>query len=245
MRGLAGFHRGSRKSLIDALKLFDRAIELDPGFASAYGMAAWCCIIRNNNGWLPDSEVERMMSLARQAARLGKDDPIALGVSGIALAQIAGDLPAGAALLDRALALGPNLAAVWHLSGWVRLYLGEAKIAIEHMEHALRLNPLDPLHYAAQNGLAAAYFLAGQYDAAASWADRALHEQPNYSAAIRMAAASYAMAGRIDKAQSYMARALKLDPTLRAAKLKGIVPFRGKADAARYVDALRRAGMAE
>jgi tetratricopeptide (TPR) repeat protein len=182
MRGLASFHRGSRKSLIDALKLFDRAIELDPGFASAYGMAAWCCIIRNNNGWLPDSEVERMMSLARQAARLGKDDPIALGVSGIALAQIAGDLPAGAALLDRALALGPNLAAVWHLSGWVRLYLGEAKIAIEHMEHALRLNPLDPLHYAAQNGLAAAYFLAGQYDAAASWADRALHEQPNYSA---------------------------------------------------------------
>jgi TolB-like protein/class 3 adenylate cyclase/Tfp pilus assembly protein PilF len=245
MRGLASFHRGSRQSMTDALQFFDRAIELDPGFASAYGMAAWCFIIRNNNGWLPDTEVERMTSRARQAARIGKDDPIALSVSGVVLAQVKGDLTGGAALLDRALILGPNLAAVWHLSGWVRLYLGQAKMAIEHMERALRLNPLDPLHYAAQNGLAAAYFLDGQYDAAASCADRALHEQPNYSAAIRMAAASYALAGQVPKAQSYMAPMLKIDPTLRVSKLKGIVPFRGDADAARYVDGLRQAGLAE
>jgi len=245
MRGLSCFHRGSRQSLIDALQFFDRAIELDPGFASAYGMASWCCIIRNNNGWLPNTEVERMTSLARKAGRLGKDDPIALGVSGLVLAQVEGDLTAGAALLDRALMLGPSLAPVWHLSGWVRLYLGQAKMAIEHMEHALRLNPLDPLHYAAQTGLAAAYFLDGQYDKAASWADRALHEQPNYSAAIRMAAASYALARQIAKARSYMARMLKIDPSLRASKLKGIVPFRGNADAARYVDGLRQAGLAE
>jgi adenylate cyclase len=245
MRGLASFHRGSRQSLTDALQFFDRAIELDPGFASAYAMAAWCCVIRNNNGWLPDTEVERMTSRARQAGRLGQDDPIALSVSGCVLAQVEGDLNAGAALLDRALILGPNLAAVWHLSGWVRLYLGQAKIAIEHMERALRLNPLDPLHYAAQNGLAAAYFLAGQYDTAACSADRALQEQPNYSAALRMAAASYALAGQIAKARSYMTRMLKIDPTLRVSKLKGIVPFRGNADAARYVDGLRRAGLAE
>jgi TolB-like protein/class 3 adenylate cyclase len=245
MRGLTCFHRGSRQSLIDALQLFDRAIELDSGFASAYGMASWCCIIRNNNGWLPKPEIERMTSLARKAGRLGKDDPIALGVSGVVLAQIEGDLTAGSALLDRALMLGPSLAAVWHLSGWVRLYRGQAKNAIEHMKRALRLNPLDPLRYAEQNGLAAAYFLDGQYDKAATWADRSLHEQPNYSAAIRMAAASCALAGQTAKAKSYMARMLEIDPSLRASKLTGIVPFRGNADAARYVDGLRQAGLSE
>jgi TolB-like protein len=245
MRGLTCFHRGSRQSLIDALQLFDRAIELDPGFASAYGMASWCCIIRNNNGWLPKTEIERMTSLARKAGRLGKDDPLALGVSGVVLAQVEGDLTGGSALLDRALMLGPSLAAVWHLSGWVRLYLGQAKNAIEHMKRALRLNPLDPLRYAEQNGLAAAYFLGGQYDKAATWADRALHEQPNYSAAIRMAAASYALAGQTAKAKSHMARMLEIDPSLRSSKLTGIVPFRGNADAARYVDGLRQAGLAE
>jgi tetratricopeptide (TPR) repeat protein len=208
-------------------------------------MASWCCIIRNNNGWLPKTEIERMTSLARKAGRLGKDDPIALGVSGVVLAQVEGDLTGGSALLDRALMLGPSLAAVWHLSGWVRLYLGQAKNAIEHMKRALRLNPLDPLRYAEQNGLAAAYFLGGQYDKAATWADRALHEQPNYSAAIRMAAASYALAGQTAKAKSHMARMLEIDPSLRTSKLTGIVPFRGNADAARYVDGLRQAGLAE
>jgi tetratricopeptide (TPR) repeat protein len=189
MRGLTCFHRGTRQSLIDALQFFNRAIELDLGFASAYGMASLCCIVRNNNGWLPSTEVERMTSLARKAGRLGKDDPIALSASGIVLAQIEGDLAAGSALLDRALVLGPSLAAVWHLSGWIRLYLGQAKNAIEHMKRALRLNPLDPLRYSEQNGLAAAYFLDGQYAKAATWADRSLHEHPNYTAAIRMAAA--------------------------------------------------------
>jgi tetratricopeptide (TPR) repeat protein len=166
-------------------------------------------------------------------------------MSGVVLAQVEGDLTGGSALLDRALMLGPSLAAVWHLSGWVRLYLGQAKNAIEHMKRALRLNPLDPLRYAEQNGLAAAYFLGGQYDKAATWADRALHEQPNYSAAIRMAAASYALAGQTAKAKSHMARMLEIDPSLRTSKLTGIVPFRGNADAARYVDGLRQAGLAE
>jgi TolB-like protein/class 3 adenylate cyclase len=245
MRGLKPFHRGTRQSLIDSLQFFNRAIELDPGFASAYGMASLCCIVRNNNGWLPSTEIKRMTSLARKAGRLGKDDPIALSASGIVLAQIEGDLAAGSALLDRALVLGPSLAAVWHLSGWIRLYLGQAKNAIEHMKRALRLNPLDPLRYSEQNGLAAAYFLDGQYDKAATWADRSLHEHPNYTAAIRMAAASCALAGQTAKAKSYMARMLEIDPSLRTSNLTGIVPFRGNADAARYVDGLRQAGLSE
>jgi hypothetical protein len=55
LRGLACFHRGSRQSLTDALNFFGRAIQLDPDFASAYGMAAWCYVICNNSGWLPDA----------------------------------------------------------------------------------------------------------------------------------------------------------------------------------------------
>ena len=42
LRGMASFHHGSRKALAQALELFKKAIQLDPGFASAYAMAAWC-----------------------------------------------------------------------------------------------------------------------------------------------------------------------------------------------------------
>jgi len=60
-----------------------------------------------------------------------------------------------------------------------------------------------------------------------------------------MAAASYALSGQTAKAKPYMARMLEIDPSLRASKLTGIVPFRGNADAARYVDGLRQAGLSE
>ena len=33
---------------------FYKAIELDPGFGSAYGMAAWCYVWRKLNGWVID-----------------------------------------------------------------------------------------------------------------------------------------------------------------------------------------------
>jgi hypothetical protein len=43
------------------------------------------------------------------------------------------DLEAGAALIDRALVLNPNLAAPWIASGWVRAFLGEPEASIDHL----------------------------------------------------------------------------------------------------------------
>src|SRR3954464_8903402 len=42
LRGMARFHGGTQDGLDDALPCFRKAIALDPEFASAYGMAAWC-----------------------------------------------------------------------------------------------------------------------------------------------------------------------------------------------------------
>lgn len=93
--------------------------------------------------------------------------------------------------------------------------------------------------------MAAAHFLAGRYSSAATWAEKALHERPRYQPAIRIAAASYALAEQIDKAQSYMAQMLEIEPSSSARSLKGHVPFRQTADAVRYVDGLRKAGLPE
>jgi TolB-like protein len=248
--GIAATHsvfEGTEDAVGEALRLFYRAIELDPNYAAAYGMAAWCHVLRKNYGWMPDdaqviAEVER---LARQAARLAKNDAVALYTAGFALARVLGHLDAGAALIDRALALEPNLAAAWHLSGWVKIYLGEPEMAIEHMAHAMRLNPLDPLILGMQNGTAAAHFLAGRYDAASSWAEKALQQNSNYLPAIRMAAASHALSGRLAQAQKALSRMREIDPELRISDLAELVPFRGAQDFARYVEGLRKAGLPE
>jgi tetratricopeptide (TPR) repeat protein len=164
---------------------------------------------------------------------------------GFALTRVAGDLDASADIIDRALALDPNLAEGWHLSGWVRIYLGEAELAIEHMAHAMRLNPLDPLIFGMQNGTAAAHFLACRYDAASAWAERALRINQSYSPAMRVGAASHALAGRLVEASKLVAEMRHIDPELRISNVAELVPFRRPEDVARYAEGLRRAGLPE
>ena len=99
------------------MSLFYRAIELDPTYASAYGMAAFCCYWRKISGWMGDSSgrLQRAPD-ARRAVELGKDDAVALTRAGHALGHFGGDLDHCIALLDGALVLNPNLSAAWYLS---------------------------------------------------------------------------------------------------------------------------------
>ena len=183
--------------------------------------------------------------LARRAVELGKDDPVALSRGGHALAWFVRDLDNGAAFIDRALALNPNLSAAWNLSSWVRAYRGELDLSIEHHARAMRLSPLDPFVSAAQNGIAFVHLCAGRYDEASSWAEKALLENPNYHPALRVFAASNALAGRLEDAQKAVARLREIDPTLRVSDLRDLTGLRRPVDFARYAEGLRKAGLPE
>ena len=152
LRGLAALYQWSKEANEEALKLFSRAVALDPTFSSAYGMAARCYSMRKANGWIadPEKEIAETLILARKAARLGRDDPIALSTAGIALAFVVGELEEGDELIERALELDPNLAPAWLFSGWVKIYLGEPEVAIDCVEHAKRLSPNEPNVYGMQ-----------------------------------------------------------------------------------------------
>jgi tetratricopeptide (TPR) repeat protein len=74
----------------------------------------------------------------------------------------------GAAFLERALLINPNLAVGWVTSGYVKLWLGERDRAIERFAHAMRLSPIDPNLFLMQLGIAHAHFFAGRYNEALS-----------------------------------------------------------------------------
>jgi adenylate cyclase len=167
-----------------------------------------------------------------------------LSFAGWTIAQFVGDLDAGVDLIDRALRLNPNFAVAWHFSGWVRVFLGEPEAAIEHLARAMRLSPLDPVFGQMRGATATAYFFAGRYDEASSWAARAVRERPS-STAFRIAAASNALAGRLDKAEEAMARLRRLDPQRRISNLTDQYPLRRPEDLARLAEGLRKAGLPE
>jgi tetratricopeptide (TPR) repeat protein len=209
-------------------------------------MAAWCYVVRKTNGWMRDlvQEVAETKRLARRATELGRDDAVALCWGGYALAYVAGDVDAGLAFIDQALALNPNLAAAWNYSGWIRIMLGEHQSAIDRFERALRLSPRDPTVFHMRTGIAYANFLAGHYDTASSAARDALRDQA-WLGGLRVLAASKALAGSLEEARAAVDRLLQVDPTVRISNLKDRISPLQPEDFAKYVDGLRKAGLPE
>jgi TolB-like protein len=247
LRGMANLHRGTRDAIEEALARFHDALQLDPNFASACAMAAWCHFWRKVNGWMSDRprEIAEGVQLARRAVELGGTDAVALTRGGHALAHLAGDLDGGIALIDRALALNPNLASAWFLGGFLRAWNGEPDSAVEHFEHAMRLSPLDPEMYRMQAGMAVAHLFAGRFDTASPWAEKAFRHLPSFLMVVAIVAASHALAGRPDKARQAMRHLRQLDPTLRVSRLADWLPIRRRGDLATFADGLRRAGLPE
>jgi adenylate cyclase len=225
------------------LALFYKAIELDPNYAQAHAFALQCYIWRNTARGLTDEERRETARLAREAVRLGKDDAFSLSWAGFSLAANNGELENGAALLDRALALNPNLARSWNLSGWVRVFLNQPEIAIEHLARAMRLSPLDLAFHAMETAMAAAHLRADRYDQASLWAEKALRDQPNSADAAQLLATSCALGGDMERARSAMQRLLQIAPGRRISNRSfGRTPPERQA---LIESALRKAGMPE
>ncbi len=244
LRGLAKLRLWRTKEVNGAaLQLFLNAIELDPGLACAYGMAAWCYTQRKARGWMIEREHEsaEAIRLARTAVHLGANDPVALCMGGYALAFVAHEFDDAVTFMDRGLAINPNFAQGWRLSAWLMVWRGQPDLALEHAAHGIRLSPLDPFKANVQVAMAYADFLAGRYDAAA---EKAMHES-TFLPAFCISAASNALAGRLEPAQKAMARALEWNPDLRASNLSDLAPFRRAEDLALFTKGLRKAGLPE
>ena len=245
LRGMAAFHRFTPADNADAAAQFAKAIGLDRDFAAAYGMAARCHLQRKAFGWnaITSSDVAEAERLARRAAELGREDAVALGAAAGALLTVCGEVEDGAALVDRATALNPNLAWLWNYSAYARLFLGEPETAIAHAARAMRLSPHDPQMFGMQAAIAFGHFFAGDYLEALSWAEAAIRQQPNFLVATCIAAASGMLAGKTGEATQAMARVRRLSPALRLSNLKDLLPFRRPQDFGRWREALRRAGL--
>jgi hypothetical protein len=105
---------------------------LDPTYAAAAGVAAWCRGIQRGQGWvLPTGpEDAEGIRLARLAIECGANDPDALWMAAYMLAVGGVDHMTALAALDRALALNPNSAHAWGAKAFVESFRGDARAAV-------------------------------------------------------------------------------------------------------------------
>jgi TolB-like protein/Tfp pilus assembly protein PilF len=148
LRGMQCLRRGARESDLEARRLFERALEIDPGYARAYsGLSLswfndWSC-----RAWERWEETHRnAFRYAVEAARLDDRDHVTHCILGRILLYRR-EFEAARDHLGRALALNPNDADVLaHLAGGYA-YLGEPERGLACGEDARALNPLHPQWY--------------------------------------------------------------------------------------------------
>ncbi len=249
LRAVAQLDKWTEASIGEAVTLAKRALAIDPSYGPATAMIGWCRVSQRIQGWGPvsDAEVADAVLLARQAIEAGRDDPDALYMAGYTIAILGGEHSTAVAAIDRALVLNPNSAQAWGARGWVLILQNQPDPAIDALQRAARLSPLDPRAYIFTCGVAFAHMAARRYEKAVDWADRTLNAQPRYTIAMRVKLISLAHLGRTDEARDWLKRLLALWPGLtvaawRASYATAVFP---PELLALYVDGLRKAGLPE
>jgi adenylate cyclase len=191
-----------REGIMRALDLLGQALTHDADFEKALAQAAHCHMQLSGNGWSEDQQQSRQegVDLARRALQAAGDDPNVLGHVAQVLGYFEPDIEPAITLVDRALDVNPSYAFGWFVKGWLRLWDGQADVAIELFEKSLRLNPLRkaPATYS----IGVAHFFARRVEKAAAMLLVSLQETPNCAPCLRFLASCYAHLGRLVDAQS-------------------------------------------
>ena len=246
-RAIQSFRRYTRQGNEDALRLARQAISLDPNFAAAYGLILACYVQRKDQGWMKDDDelVAEGKHYALRAVEVGADDAFALSSAANFFGYISKDAGTADAIVDQAVAVNPNYFIAWQTRAWISVYLGRHERAIEQFRYAMRLNPLDPVIYSVEAGLAWTTFFLRRFETALSWATKSLARQENYGPAIGIAMLSYAMLGRIADAQMILVRRRETGTVFTISQIRKRVTHYRQEDVELLVEAYRIAGVPE
>jgi TolB-like protein/class 3 adenylate cyclase len=246
LRGLASSYKFTREANLEILELTKAANSIDPNFALSYAFGAFAFTQRKAFGWTTDlaSEISEARRLAERALELDKNDARVLAQAGFALGYVVEDVEKAAVLIKRAVQLDPNLVPARLWLGWINVYLGDGEAAVEQIEAAMRVDPLDPRSYSALTTKSYARFFGGRIEEASSLAANAVQQQPNYISALRILMACHATTGRLSEARQVCEAVMRIDPTQRVSASNKRAPFRQE-DKEKLAQAFRLAGMPE
>jgi adenylate cyclase len=230
-----------------ARQLLQRAMELDPGYAKAYAMAAKWHGLTFGQGWSsePDKDAAETDRLATAAILRDSNDALALALCGHHKAFLFRDYDRAISLFDRALAASPNSAMAWTLSSPTYSYIGDGASAIARAERGLRLSPLDPHAFWYQTTLTLAYYAKGDYAAAAEWGSKVAAMKPTFTANLRFLAASLAALGRSGDGQHVADMLMQVEPKFRVGPFATRYAFKDEARRQLFAEHLRLSGLPE
>jgi len=206
-RGLVHVFRFTTSDNREAQQLFTRAIALDPTFSRSYAGLSFTHSqnVFQNAFLLEARERERAIALAFETAGQGlavdPSDPAAHWAMGRAL-WLRREHDGAISALDQSVRLSPNYALGHYAIAFVHCQTGDPARAIDAVDTANYLSPLDPMLFAMHGARAFALLRLGKVQEAADFALRGAQQPNAHVHAHAIAALTLATAGRMEQAQA-------------------------------------------
>ncbi len=184
---LKGLHFHNKLNPADAkraIEYYEKAIALEPGYASAYAMAAAAYAFLGATGQMQPKEAFEVVHRYGDKA-LQLDSSLAAGYTAKGWAYLFYDWKWKQAhdSLQKAIELNPATTGAYQLLSFYYLIIGQKKEAVEIMEKALRVDPLSPV---VNHFLAEVYHNAGRTDDALKQVELVLDMYPHMRIALEL-----------------------------------------------------------
>jgi adenylate cyclase len=237
----------------EAISLFERALELDPGSVKAQSWLATELASRALDG-LTDSaaaDIARAEGLTAQALTASPRSPHAHFAKGHVL-RVQRRPEEAISEYEMVIAFNRNHVNALAAIGWCELYAGSIERVVPVLEQVIRLSPRDPNIGAWCNRIGLTHLLQSRIDEAILWLVKARSANPAHPQFHAHLASAYALKGETDRAAVELAEARRLSADDRfssIARLKTIayfgVPKVRALFEATFFAGLRKAGMPE
>jgi tetratricopeptide (TPR) repeat protein len=216
LRAIARMYEVTPTGRAAALDLIEQALALEPDYAEAHGIAAWCYFARSLwEGALPKSYLDAALRHARIVQELQSEDASTLAHAAIALAMTTRDYPAALEMIAHALAVNPSSVHAHGHGAVINTFAGHYDQAILFAERALRLSPFEPLSVMPHAAIAGARLMTGDYEQAVVSARRGLQIYPPHLPSHLITVVSLVRLGRLHEARSAATRFIDIAPAYR------------------------------
>ena len=233
----------SRESLAEARAEAEAALKLEPDYARAHALLSWAILTQDGNGW-GDGEgalYDKSVAHARIAVALDRQNPWARALLGISTFWRDRETQETLAEVEEGVALNPSNAHLRMFLGAHLAYMGRGAQAVEHLDLAIRLNPLFPDLYLIHR--ARAYFAMDRLDEALSDARRAAAGLPGHPTAFAMLTVCHQARGELDEARAAAERVVALNPQFTIEFARRAYPYVDKGQKDRFCELLAKAGI--
>lgn len=243
--GLQHLYRFNRRDNDAAAGLFQRAVTLEPTFARAHAASSF---VHFQSAFMHyTNDLAGAVGQARRCAERGLEldplDPFVNFTMGRTY-WLEGNLETSLGWLERATDISPHYAQGIYARAWTEALAGQAGDGREHVDLAMRLSPLDPLHYAMLATRAFTHMVLNEDADAAHWAERGARSPGAHVLIAMIAAAAQELAGDTSRATFWSANVRERSAALSREDFFRAFPMRPTAMRGRLDQALIRLGFA-